>query len=390
MNPSRSPRPPGSRASNESIRRLLNRAIQRGRSPGLIAAIVDRRGVRAIAAAGVRKAGHAQPLLTTDLVHIGSNTKAMTATMLAMLVHDGVFASGWNTSIAEVFPELRDDIHPHYHAVTLWQLVTMTGGIQCDAADWHAHGDVHLIERRYRILRENLADPPGAAARQHLYSNLAYVVAGAMAERLTARTWESLMRERLFTPLGISSAGFGAPGAPGAPWGHQRDPDSGNWVPGQHDNAAALGPAGTVHIAIEDWARFFGLWLSREPPAIVDRETLNRLVTPVAGRYAAGWLVVRRLWARGRAITHDGSNGSWCTKLWVAPAVGRAYVVAANSAEPDDHRTFALLDGIVSGLMFRGLKWRSRADHRAFARAGLNCHTGTGSNRDMRCRHSGE
>ena len=180
-----------------------------------------------------------------------------------------------------------------------------------------------------------------------------------MAERITARTWESLMRERLFKPLGISSAGFGAPGVRGeldAPWGHQRDPDSGNWVPGQHDNAAALGPAGTVHIAIEDWARFLSLWLAREPPAIVDRETLGRLVTPVAGRYGAGWLVVRRLWARGRANTHDGSNGCWYTKLWVAPAVGRAYVVAANSVEPDVRRTFALLDGIVLGLMFRGLK----------------------------------
>ena len=356
MNPFRSLGTPGSGASNESIRHLLSRAVQRGGSPGLIAAIVDRRGVRAIAAAGVRKVGHAQPLLTTDLVHIGSNTKAMTATMLAMLVHDGAFGKGWNTTIAEVFPELRHDIHPHYHAVTLWQLVTMTGGIKCDAENWHAHGDALLAERRYRILRDNLADRPAAAAGKHLYSNLAYVVAGAMAERVTARTWESLMRERLFKPLGVASAGFGAPGAPGeleAPWGHQRDSARGNWVPDQHDNAAALGPAGTVHIAIEDWARFFSLWLAREPPPIVDRETLDRLVTPVAGRYGAGWQVVWRPWARGRAITHGGSNLSWYTNLWVASKTGRAYVAAANSAEPDGRRTFALLDGVVSDLIAR-------------------------------------
>ena len=76
-----------------------------------------------------------------------------------------------------------------------------------------------------------------------------------MAERVTARTWESLMQELLFAPLGIASAGFGPPGVPGEldqPWGHQRDPDSGNWVPSQLDNAAAPGPAGTVHITIED------------------------------------------------------------------------------------------------------------------------------------------
>ncbi|MCY4011337.1 MAG: serine hydrolase, partial [Gammaproteobacteria bacterium] len=223
MNPFRSLGTPGSGASNESIRHLLSRAVERGAAPGLIAAIVDRRGVRAIAAAGVRKVGHAQPLPITDLVHIGSNTKAMTAAMLAVLVRDGVFGSGWNTSIAEVFPELRDDIHPHYRAVTLWRLVTMTGGIRCDAANWHAHGDAHLMERRYRILRDNLADPPGAAAGKYLYSNLAYVVAGAMAERVTARTWESLMQERLFMPLGISSAGFGAPGTLEEPSAGERE-----------------------------------------------------------------------------------------------------------------------------------------------------------------------
>lgn len=353
MDPFRKRGTQGSRLSDESIRLMLSSAVRRGASPGLIAAVVDRRGVTAVGAAGVRKAGHAQPLLSTDLVHIGSNAKAMTATMLAVLVHDGVFGSGWNTSIAEVYPELRDDIHPHYHEVTLWQLVTMTGGIKGDAANWHAHGDAHLMERRYRILRDNLADPPAAAVGKHRYSNLAYVVAGAMAERVTARTWESLMRERLFKPLGIASAGFGAPGDLEAPWGHQRDPDSGNWVACQVDNAAAFGPAGTVHIAIGDWARFFSLWLTREPPAIVDRDTLDRLVTPVAGRYGAGWQVVWRPWARGRAITHGGSNRSWYTNLWVAPKIGRAYVAAANSAEPDDRRTFALLDGIVSDLIAR-------------------------------------
>ena len=279
--------------------------------------------------------------------------------MLAVLVRDGVFANGWYTTVMEVFPELGDDLHPDYHPVTLWQLVTMTGGIKCDAADWHAHRDAPLMQRRYGILRDNLADASAAAAGKHLYSNMSYVVAGAMAERVTGRTWESLMQERLFAPLGISSAGFGAPGAPGEanqPWGHQRDPDSGNWLPSQIDNAAALGPAGTVHIAVEDWARFVALWLADGPPAILDRKALDRLITPVAGRYAAGWRVERRRWARGKAVMHDGSNGSWFTILWIAPKIGRAYLVAANSAELDVSQTFMLLDGIVANLIKRGLE----------------------------------
>ncbi|MCY3622872.1 MAG: serine hydrolase [Gammaproteobacteria bacterium] len=350
---------------------FLAKAIRRGASPGLIAAIFDRQGVRAIAAAGVRKAGHPQRLLTTDSVHIGSNTKAMTATLLAILVRDGVFAHGWNTTIAKVFPELPDHIHPAYREVTLWQLVTMTGGVKCDAADWHADRDAHLIERRYRILRDNLADAPAATAGEYVYSNLAYVVAGAMAERTTGKTWETLMQERLFEPLGMASAGFGPPGTPGAvdqPWGHQRDPEGDGWVPDQLDNAAAIGPAGTVHVAIQDWAKFMSLWLADGPSAILDRDALDRLVTPVSGRYAAGWSVASRWWAKGAAITHGGSNTSWFALLWIAPRMGHAYVVAANSAEADVSRTFRLLDGIVSKLIRASRRPRRAA--RLFGRAG--------------------
>lgn len=342
---------------------FLAKPIRKGASPGLIAAIVDCQGVRAIAAAGVRKVGHPHPLLTTDSIHIGSNTKAMTSTLLAALVRDGVFADDWNTTIAAVFPELLDYIHPEYAEVTLWQLVTMTGGVKCDAADWHAHRDARLIQRRYGILRDNLADPPATTAGEHLYSNLAYVVAGAMAEQVTGKSWETLMQERLFEPLGMASAGFGPPGTPGAvdqPWGHQRDLDRGDWVPNQLDNAAALGPAGTVHVAIEDWARFIALWLTEGPPAILDREGLDRLITPDSGRYAAGWSVESRSWAKGGAITHAGTNTSWYALLWIAPSIGHAYIVAANSAEADVSRTFRLLDGIVSTLI-RSARRRRRA-----------------------------
>ena len=337
-----------------SLGDLLAQPTEDGASPGLVAAIVDHRGVREIAAAGVRKAGNSQALLTSDHMHVGSNTKAMTSTMLATLVEDGVFPNGWNTTIADAFPELLDEIHPDYQPVDLWQLVTMTGGIKRNASNWRAHQGLGLLQRRYRILRDNLADPPATAAGEYLYSNLGYVVAGAMAEKVTGKIWETLMQERLFGPLGMSTAGFGPPGTPGGldqPWGHRRGPPSGDWVPNQDDNPPALGPAGTVHLSLEDWSKFIALWLPDTAPAILDRATLDRLITPTTGDYAAGWVVASRPWAQGTTIAHSGSNTSWYTILWIAPAIGRAYVAGANSAEPDLSTTAWMLDGIVSDMI---------------------------------------
>ncbi len=342
------------RAVDQSIVKYLTGLVAEGKSPGLIAAIIDEDGVRSLAATGIRRQGSSEALAGSDVVHIGSNTKAMTSTMLATLVADGTFVNGWQTTISQVFPELVGEMHPGYHSVTLWQLTSHTGGVVRDARYWWTHTELEIQERRYAILKENLADPPAGPVGSYLYSNLGYMVAGAMAEKLTGQSWETLMQERLFTPLGMASAGFGAPGNLNAldqPWGHSRDA-GGAWVPSQIDNAAALGPAGTVHVSIADWAKFVQLWFPDVVPSILDRTALTTVITPKAGEdYAGGWGVGYRAWAAGNTLNHSGSNGYWYSSLWVAPNRARAYLAVANSAEPDLNQTHELLDSIIWSLI---------------------------------------
>src|SRR5205085_10035577 len=71
-----------------------------------------------------------------------------------------------------------------------------------------------LPQQRLEIARQVLSRPPRIPPdTKFYYSNVGYVLAGAVLEQLTGRAWEVLMRERLFQPLGISTGGFGAPGA---------------------------------------------------------------------------------------------------------------------------------------------------------------------------------
>ena len=335
---------------DRSVVEHLEVFVEEGKSPGLWSAIIDEDGPRVIAAAGVRKHGARNRLTVNDLIHIGSNTKAMTATMLATLVADRSFTNGWQTTIVDVFPELSDEIHPAYLSVTLRQLVGMAGGIRRNAQDWWEYNNLPVARSRYLVMRDNLAVAPEGSVGEFLYSNLGYVVAGAMAERVADRTWESLMRTRLFSPLGVSTVGFGAPGTAGLvdqPWGHRRD-RSGEWVAAQRDNARAMGPAGTVHITIQDWAKFIGLFLPELEPPVLDRASVDELTQPIAGSYASGWGLASRTWARGIALNHTGSNTYWNTHLWVAPEIGRAFVAAANSWDDD---TSDMLDGIVYDLV---------------------------------------
>ena len=343
------------RSVDESIVKYLTGPVAEGKSPGLIAAIIDEEGIRAIAAAGVRRQGSSEELTINDLVKMGSITKAMTSTMLATLVADGTFIHGWQTTIAQVFPELRDEMHPDYRPVTLWQLVRHVGGVPDDVpAWWTSHPTLPIIERRYRILRENLADPPGSPIGTFSYSNAGYTVAAAMAEKLTGQSWETLMGERLFTPLGMFSAGFGAPNTLNEvdqPWSHRRD-SAGRWIPARLGYDGPLAPAGNIYCSLEDFAKFAALQFLNKRPAILNREQLDEVLIPIPGNYggAAGWVVYQHhgglLW-----LFAQGGGGPCCGSLALVRAVpsrGRAYIAAANSFDDD---TFDLLDSVVGSLI---------------------------------------
>jgi CubicO group peptidase (beta-lactamase class C family) len=145
------------------------------------------------------------------------------------------------------------------------------------------------------------------------------------------------MREKIFRPLGMTTAGFGAPGTRNKndqPRGHQADGTAVEPGPGS-DNPVAIGPAGIVHCSIGDWAKYAAANLPSAKIKLVKPETLKKLHTPADGKpkYAMGWIIADgQPWAGGPALAHDGSNTMWYATAWIAPAKDVAILVACNQA----------------------------------------------------------
>ena len=206
------------------------------------------------------------------------------------------------------------------------------------------------------ILTDNLVLAASNDIGEFHYSNLGYMIAACMAERITGQSWEALIRQRLFDPLDMSSAGFGSPNTPDQidqPWGHSWEFSlfGNNWEPDQTDNPKALGPAGRVHCNIKAWAEFLSLFLDDENP-VIDSKHLNKLITPI-GFYAGGWAVLReedQPWGKGIVLVHSGSNGIWFTSVMVAPKLNRAYIVATNSRE------FGSTEGVCQEMLSKLVK----------------------------------
>ncbi len=339
--------------------------LQRG-VPGLAAAAMIGGQLAESAAAGVRKAGSPEPVALEDRWHIGSCTKSMTATLAALLVEEGKLR--WDTTVGEVFPEMRGAMQGAWPAVTLQQLLAHRSGAPENpppalwAEAWKQQGSA--TEQRLAFVRGLLGQAPASEPGTHFaYSNQGYAVAGAMIERTTGRAWEALLRERLFSPLQMSASGFGAPGTAGKvdqPWGHTENGQAlVAQAPGpQADNPPAIGPAGTVHCSIADLARYAG-WHAQEGRggrALLNAASFERLHRAVSGQtYALGWETLDRPWAGGRTLTHSGSNTMWHAVMWVAPEKNAAFVAATNAAGDDAARA---CDDAVSLLVQR---WQARA-----------------------------
>lgn len=348
--------------ADDHLNRLLEPIRAAHHLPGLIGAVARGDRLAAIGAVGVRKLGSAEPMEVRDQVHLGSCTKAMTATMIGVLVDAGLLS--WRSTIREVFPEMAPRLHPDFQTVTLSHLLTHRAGLPHDARWWRLPG-LSTTDQRRAALLELLSKPPlTKPGTTYAYSNAGYVFAGLMAEQVSGQSWEELMRERLFEPLGMATAGFGPPGRRGSgrvdqPWGHHEN--HGRVEPIWSDNSPCLGPAGTVHCSVPDWAKFVSLHLraAEGKPRLLTPATFRALHTPPPGSdYAGGWCVVQRPWAGGLALNHNGSNTYWYVSVWVAPARDFATLVATNQGgKPgEDACEAATQELIKSALSARGVR----------------------------------
>ena len=347
-----------SRGPGAPLDTILQPYLTRYNLPAIAAAIVKNGEIAASGAVGTRRAGTNSPVSVEDRFHIGSD-KAMTSLTAAILVESGKIS--WSMTVSEVFPELAAGMDPGIGAVTLEQLLSHTSGIPSDT-DAHerliqqsfAQEKRNLDELRYWIIQRLIAQPvQSQPGERFAYANMGYVLAGAMLERVAGQTWEELIVLRLFDAMALKSAGLGPQSTLGrvdAPLGHE--PREGQTPkpllagPGG-DNPEVLGPAGTAHMSVLDFARWAG-WNAASgtrDPVLVKPETVRKLHTPgiemplkpdappgtpAGGSYGFGWLTIKVPFSREPFLFHGGSNEMNLADILIQPKHDFGMVLMTN------------------------------------------------------------
>ena len=321
----------------------------------------------AAAVGGERRRDSGVPVTVGDRWHVGSITKSMTATLLAVLEEDGLLSA--DDALTALLPDV--EMADGRSACTPAHLMTHTAAVAAnfpaESQDVWPETAEELVAERRRFVADALAgEPESPCGERFLYSNVGYTIAGHIAETIAGEPYETLIRDRVFAPLALTSAGFGAPKGERPdqePVGHLVLPN-GRRVPvdpfvTRADNTPLIAPAGTVHMTIGDLARYGAAHLDGEygsDPVLLSRSSWRRLHAPFLNDYARGWVRYELDWAGGSVIWHDGSNTLWYALLMLLPAKNMTLAFVTNDGAIEAART--AFDELARELT----AWRDRLD----------------------------
>jgi CubicO group peptidase (beta-lactamase class C family) len=232
--------------------------------PGIAFAVFTEDSVLEESVIGYRTFRSKDTIRMKDRFLIGTNTVAFTAYIAARLVEAGKIK--WNTPLLKIFPEFKKKAFPVYQSITLEDLLTSRTRIQPfnSLDDWYRIPDVNgnIIAKRKAFTFYMLQQKPNMEnflQKKIVFSVAGYVMAAAMLEKVSGKTWEDLLTEYVRKPLKISIR-YSWPllsdtSQPSGHWsrgGYFRSEDRNTWV----KINPVLYPAQEINISLPDYVKF--------------------------------------------------------------------------------------------------------------------------------------
>ncbi len=346
-------------AAQDYVDRTVERARREFDVPGIAVAVAKDGRVVLEKGYGVRKLGEAAPVTPESLFRIASNTKAFTTAALAMLVDEGKIR--WDDRVIDHMPEFQ--MYDPYvtHEMTIRDLLVHRSGLGLGAGDlmfWPATDFTRdQIIRRLRFLK-----PASSFRSRYAYDNLLYLVAGQMIPRITGKSWEEFVRERIFEPLGMTHTNASTPqlvAAADVATPHAlADGKLVALAQTNHDNNA---PAGSINSCAADLAKWMIAQLGRGvyPGGRLFSEAQSKemwsaqtilpiedspkgapaVLRPMFSAYGLGWML--RDWRGKKMVYHTGSLAGYVSRTTLIPELGLGVVVLTNQEATAAHAAIA-------------------------------------------------
>ncbi|RJP75787.1 MAG: class A beta-lactamase-related serine hydrolase [Candidatus Zixiibacteriota bacterium] len=187
-------------ALTDSLGAFIAREMQVRQIPGLALAVVRGGQPAIVRAYGQANLETGAPLTASSVFEIASLTKPITATAVMLLVEDG------KVGLDDPVGEYLDSLPAAWAGITVRHLLTHTSGLPEEAVAQHDGSPLMnvSIRQQYEAIRQaELLFAPGEKA---CYSDPGYFLLGMIIERVSEQTYGEFLRDRLFTPLGMTAS----------------------------------------------------------------------------------------------------------------------------------------------------------------------------------------
>ena len=320
---------------------LATKIRAKAKSPGIGIGFA-RDGKLTVAVSGFRKSGAKEPVLQSDVWSIGSIGKPLCSTVIGILIERGTLR--WDETIAEALPGVTMD--PGYKRVTLEQVMRHRGGLPPDLgfSDAEVKQIVGKASGAVAIRTAYVANVLGRAPdalpdTEFIYSNAGYAVLSHIAERVTGKPYEALLKELVFQPLGLANSYvYGDTLPAGRPRGYVAT-SKGLVVQDVTGPTEAMfaGSGGGIHMSVGDLVRFGEAHLQglRGLDGFMKASTVARLnhglaeKGPAGRLYGCGW-GIQTLAGLEPFHGHNGSDGTMRAQLAIFPGANLVVVGVVN------------------------------------------------------------
>jgi len=279
-----------------------------------------------------------------SLFQIGSITKVWTATLVMQLVDEGLL--DLDKPIVTYLPTFQVADPEVTRTVTTRHLLAHTSGIDGDLFLDTGRGD-DCIERYVAACATLGQNHPLGATMS--YCNSGYTILGRLIEVLRGSTWDTVLRERLFAPLGLTTAGTLPEEAllHRAAAGHITPPGKELMVAPVWGIFRSAGPAGLIHATARETLTFAQMHLANgvasDGTRILSEQSARAMREPqvavpdtwtLGSHWGLGWILMT--WSDQSVYGHDGATIGQGAFLRIVPGKGVAVCLLTNGGHARD------------------------------------------------------
>lgn len=355
----------------DSLQTYISRALTNWRIPGAAVCIVKDGKVVLMKGYGVKELGLTDPVDENTLFMIGSNTKAFTATMLAMLQANGKL--NLDDKITKYIPTFKLDNKPAGDMVTIRDLLCHRIGFQTFQGDFTFYNT--NLSREDIISKMALVKATYPFRSKWGYTNSAFLTAGQVIPAVTGKSWEAYIKDYIFAPLGMGNTLALSKNLPAAL--NRTVPHTivdGRLTAIPYDQIDGLAPAGSISSSVNDLSKWVlcllnngkvgnrqvipsaAIQATREPQDIVKSvHHLNGMDDYEL--YGLGWFLED--YAGHRIVMHTGGVGGYVSSVTLVPQEHLGIIVLTNT---DQNRFYDALKWEIMDAYFK-MPYRNYSDN---------------------------